>query len=294
MSTRAIRTSTSQTACDVCGRTLLRGEHSEVYLAGGTRHPVCELCTSRALHGGWVREGTVPAYDPAGERDDRRRSLLGRRRPRRRPELDTESEPQFPDLSPPLSPLNDGSPPDTSSMAPEAPGPSDPELVADPLPDGGPARGPVPDWPDPPARAPRRMRRRRTTSGRSRPDPAAGRDLSPSREPRHVHAVPTLVDHKIEAAIELFNGSEHPRTVAGITRSLGLPDVSVHPSSPVAAIVNVVVCWELCWYRYEVDLSEVAPVVRGAGQGYELAELTELERHVNATADDLGRLSADR
>jgi hypothetical protein len=292
MSTRAIRTSTSQTACDVCGRTLLRGEHSEIYLAGGTRHPVCELCTSRALHGGWVREGTVAEYDPAGERGDRRRSLLGRRRPRRRPEIDTDSEPRFPDLSPPpLSPPATGAPSDPSTAPAMEPAP---ELAADPQLDGEPDRGPVPDWPDPPTRAPRRMRRRRPASGRSRPEPAAGRDLSGSREPRNVHAVPTSADHKIEAAIELFNGSEHPRTVAGITRSLGLPDVSVHPPSPVAAIVNVVVCWELCWYRYEVDLSETTPVVRGAGQGYELVELTELERHVNATADDLGRLSADR
>ena len=118
MSTRAIRTSTTQTACDVCGRTLLRGEHSEIYLAGGTRHPVCELCTSRALHGGWVREGTVPEFDPAGERGDRRRSLLGRRRPRRRPELDAESEPQFPDLSPPpLSSPADDALSDPSSVA---------------------------------------------------------------------------------------------------------------------------------------------------------------------------------
>ena len=296
MSTRAIRTSTSQTACDVCGRTLLRGEHAEIYLAGGTRHPVCELCTSRALHGGWVREGTVPEYDLAGERGDRRRSLLGRRRPRRRPELDADSEPQFPELSsssPPPSPPTDGALPDgdpSSGARREA----DPKLTAGPPADGDPDRGPVPDWPDPPARTPRRMRRRRLVAGRTRPEPAAGRDLHGGREPRHVHAVPTLVDHKIEAAIELFNGSEHPRTVAGITRSLGLPDASVHPTSPVAAIVNLVVCWELCWYRYEVDLSETTPVVRGAGQGYELSELTELEHQVNATADDLGRLSADR
>ncbi|MGI8715665.1 MAG: hypothetical protein ACR2NR_21285, partial [Solirubrobacteraceae bacterium] len=87
MSTRAIRTSTPQTACDVCGRTLLRGENAEVYVSGGSRRSVCELCKSRALHGGWVREGTVPEYEAGGARADRRRSLLNRLRSRRDPSV---------------------------------------------------------------------------------------------------------------------------------------------------------------------------------------------------------------
>ncbi|MGH2929660.1 MAG: hypothetical protein ACRDL8_15780, partial [Solirubrobacteraceae bacterium] len=82
MSTRAIRTSTTQAACDVCGRTLLRGEHAEIYLSGGTRRSVCELCTSRAVHGGWVREGQVPSYEESGARPERRRSLMSRLRGR--------------------------------------------------------------------------------------------------------------------------------------------------------------------------------------------------------------------
>ena len=67
----------------MCGRTLLRGEHAEVYVSGGSRRTVCELCTSRALHSGWVREGTVPEYDGSNDRPDRRRSLLSRLRNRR-------------------------------------------------------------------------------------------------------------------------------------------------------------------------------------------------------------------
>ena len=57
--TKDIRPSTAHTICDVCGRTLLRGERSEVYIDGGARRSVCELCKSRALHEGWLREGTV-------------------------------------------------------------------------------------------------------------------------------------------------------------------------------------------------------------------------------------------
>src|ERR1019366_8574675 len=83
MSARAIRPSTADSACDVCGRTLLRGEHAEVYVSGGSRRSVCVLCTSRAVHGGWVREGTVPDYDEYDSRVDRRRTLFGRLRPRR-------------------------------------------------------------------------------------------------------------------------------------------------------------------------------------------------------------------
>jgi hypothetical protein len=287
VSTRAIRTSTQQVTCDVCGRTLLRGEHAEIYLSGGSRHSVCELCTARALHGGWIREGTVPDYGQSSDRVDRGRSLLGRRRRNRRPEPvgELEAPPVFADeLLEPAVALEDAH--DFDLAAPEidaAPPNPEPELE-----DGV---GGVPDWPETPARNGRRARRRRPTPPRFRQGRDGPRDPVGAREPRHVHAVPTSVEHKIDAAVELFNGSEHPRTVAGITRSLGLPDVSVYPTSPIAAIVNVVVSWELCWYRYEIDLSEEVPAVRGAGQGYELSELSELERAVNVTADERGRLT---
>ena len=110
------------------------------------------------------------------------------------------------------------------------------------------------------------------------------------REPRHVRAVPTSIEHRISSAVSLFNDSEHPRTVAGIGRSLGLPDVSVHPSDVNGSQVNIVVSWELCWYRYEVELADEVPTVRAAAQGYELSELSEIERQNNARADDRGRL----
>ena len=93
MATKDIRPSTAITICDVCGRTLLRGEHAEVYIDGGARRSVCELCKPRALHEGWLREGTVPTYDGGEAPTARRGSLLGRLRRRRERERVSESLP---------------------------------------------------------------------------------------------------------------------------------------------------------------------------------------------------------
>jgi hypothetical protein len=108
---------------------------------------------------------------------------------------------------------------------------------------------------------------------------------------RHVHAVPTSDELKISRALELFNVSEHPRTVAGVARSLGPPAVAVLPAEN-SSVVMVTVAWELCWYRYEVDLADERGGVRVADQGYELHELTDSEQVANAAADDRGVLQA--
>ncbi len=103
--------------------------------------------------------------------------------------------------------------------------------------------------------------------------------------------MPSYDVHKIAAAVELFNASQHRRTVAGVARSLGSPAVNVAPVDNRPTLVCVVVSWELCWYRYEVDLSDEGTSVRVAGQGYELEELEPSERLPNAVADDLGQLT---
>ena len=79
--------------CAVCGRTILKGERTESFLApGGHRHDVCQLCFDRAEHIGWIREaaaGDAPARMPRAEP---RRSLLGRLR-RQRPDDRSDLEP---------------------------------------------------------------------------------------------------------------------------------------------------------------------------------------------------------
>lgn len=100
MTRKSIQTNPPVVTCDVCGRTLLRGETSDVFLAGGSRRNVCELCTGRAVHEGWLREGLDDVMAHGRERRHRRGSLLSRLRPRRRdPDavLLEDEEPDAPD-----------------------------------------------------------------------------------------------------------------------------------------------------------------------------------------------------
>ena len=186
--------------CDVCGRTLLRGERSHPFLEGMDRRTVCELCTMRAQQEGWRREGAVPHYDDRDSGSHRRRPLLGRIRRRMTPiepeDNDGHARYEDPVIAPPRA------------AAPEPP---------------------------------------------PRPVPS---------EPRHVRAVPTSLEQRSVAAAEAFNASEHPRTVAGIARSLGLPVVSVRPADSSPSTMRILVAWELCWYRYEAELRDDPGTVR--------------------------------
>jgi hypothetical protein len=236
VTTKDIRTAHTQVACDICGRTLLRGERSDTYLSGGTRREVCELCTPRAVHAGWTREGLAPERGTRPAPGERGRSLLGRlRRPR------TDAEPGEADAAP-LGPRVNGN--GRRAQSPAPPRERSPEAVPEP------------------------------------------------RTPRQVRAVPTSIEQRTASAIEHFNQSEFPRTVAGVARSLGAPFVVARPSPRDGGVVTIVVSWELCWYRYEVDLSDGGPSVRAAGQGYELDELEQEDRaEPNAVADEYGTLA---
>ena len=223
--TRDIRTNQTDIACDICGRTLLRGENAETFLAGGSRREVCDLCTARAQHEGWIRESGGDELALRHTRHDGRgRSLRERLRARRERAREVQEE-----------------------LATAA---EEPAVVQDDV-----------------QRAP-----------------------EPPRRPRHVRAVPTNADLKMQRAVELFNASDHTRTVGGVARSLGAPAVCIRPRTDRPSVVSITVMWELSWYRFEVDLSDEAGGVRRDAQGDELAELAPDEQDVNAAADERGLL----
>ena len=110
------------------------------------------------------------------------------------------------------------------------------------------------------------------------------------RKPRHVRAVPTNAQLKIDRALDLFNDSEHPRTIAGIARTLGPPHASAVTSAESAAEVLLTIAWELSWYQFTVDLSDPREPVGVRSQGQELHELGDEVRSWNLEADSDGRL----
>jgi hypothetical protein len=129
--------------------------------------------------------------------------------------------------------------------------------------------------------------------GRSPAPPPPAPPPPPSvREARNVRAIPTSPEQRIVSAIEAFNRSEHPRTVAGVARSLGLPIVSVRPVASPPSAVQLTVAWELYWYRYEFDLADEDAGVRVVDQGQELGELSDVEREPNAVCVEDGVLAA--
>jgi hypothetical protein len=229
-STRDIRTNQVDISCDVCGRTLLRGERAESYLAGGERRQVCELCTVRAQHEGWIREdGGDELTLRTSRQDGRGRGFLEKLRARRERAREVADEAAA----------------EEEAAAHEA-------------------REPARESAAPPPDLPRR--------------------------PRHVRAVPTNAELKVERALEVFNASEHTRTVGGIARSLGAPAVSARPLPDRPSVVAIAVMWELSWYRFEIDLSDEAGGVRQIAQGAELSELDADEQVANAAADERGGL----
>jgi hypothetical protein len=287
MATRDIKTFHDTVVCDMCGRTLLRGEHAETYLAGGHRREVCDLCADRALHEGWIREDTALESLEPKDRSDRRRSLFGRLRQRR--ERGGERPPgrraRAGDEEPPYEPYDPYEPSDPALYDDDglyAPEP-EPEDALEPEPELDPG-APGPDAPA----GPPRSRPWRRPSRELDEQPAA----ETSRPDRHVRAVPSGVEQRVAAALELFNASEHTRTVAGVARSLGPPVVSARATGP-GGRVTIVVSWELSWYRYEVELGEDGNVHQAA-QGYELDELDADERKPTAAADEYGQLHPDR
>jgi hypothetical protein len=61
--------------------------------------------------------------------------------------------------------------------------------------------------------------------------------------------------------------------VAGLTRTLGEPRVSIGAAAGSTGEVRVTVAWELSWYQWGVDVNGGSHPVAQLGKGGELAEL---------------------
>jgi len=92
------------------------------------------------------------------------------------------------------------------------------------------------------------------------------------------------LSHQEQAMVEaaaLFNASDGLRTVEGIARSLGDPQVSivVLPGSSPDIVVTLV--WDLAWYQYRINRDATQPL-RLTDRGTEPDEVPETFRVWNA------------
>jgi len=261
MATRTIVTSQPDVACDVCERRLLRGEQPDIFIAAGRRRIVCELCAPRAAHEGWQRESQAQSLTLPPLRTRRGRSLFDKLRQVARP-APAADELTVPEPAAAAVPLDDREQPydfldgfAPASGEPQAPAP---EALGEPGALGAPAA--------------------------EREDPFAFDELG-------FASGAAAADPDLQLALEIFNASEFPRRVAGVARSLGAPAVNVRASEHVDGAVAIVVAWELCWYRYEVNLLDESAPAQVIAQGTELSELAAAEQIANAGADDFGALA---
>jgi hypothetical protein len=117
----------------------------------------------------------------------------------------------------------------------------------------------------------RNSRRRRSLS--------LGAILGGSRRPagESIVAEPILrrlsgEEQSVVEAAALFNRSDGLRTVEGIARSLGEPQISVVPLPGPNPDIVLTFVWEISWYQYRVTAGATQPV-RLAERGLEPSEL---------------------
>jgi hypothetical protein len=213
---------------------------------------VCELCTTRATHEGWRRETETHPGRPRADRSQRGRSLLRKLR----------------QLREPVQPVRAGA----TEIGDPAEGGSESAVAGATEWTGIDAEWAAVDeeWGTPEAvgGTPEEV------GGAVAHAPASGAGRTGAN---------------VERALAVFNAGEYPRRVAGVARSLGTP--TVRATELESANVAIVVAWELCWYRYEIDSQDETRGAWLAAEGMELGELTEEDLIANVVADERGELS---
>ena len=127
----------------------------------------------------------------------------------------------------------------------------------------------------------------------------AQRERSPSRrapiaEPSRPAVAPGLTpaDVELEEALRTFNFSDHRRTVAGLTRTLGPPRAGALAIETAGGVpgFRVTVAWELTWYQWEIAAGEHGIEVRESGKGETIDQLRAEDRSWNLMAGNDGTL----
>lgn len=288
-------------ACDVCSRTILKGEEIHEYVTPqGQRLNVCVLCRSRAEASGWIpaeQYGTIAQQPPSrARRGEALRRRLGQaaararasarpsrragRRPER-PESEAEGDAVEPTPAPRVSaqrgsdepaPRDQGA--EASEVSPGAEGVAGEESagVVEKTADE-----------DKPRTAKPKRRPRQQAKGRTKPEPAKPAAARPAPRPRRG---PEAI---MRQAVERFNSSDEPRKVAGLIRSLGAPQAAVRPDQG-RQLALVTVAWELSWYQWEVNGNGDDEIVREVAKGKEVSELADDARAWNAAVAEDGTL----
>ena len=116
----------------------------------------------------------------------------------------------------------------------------------------------------------------------SDPGPAAEPDLSASERPGTT----------IPQALAAFNHSDHRRTVAGLTRTLGAPRATAFEITNADGLsaVRLTVAWEITWYQWEVGPSGRSHEVRESAKGDTIDQLRSDDRAWNVMVDADGTL----
>lgn len=261
MRTKEIRPTLDPETCAVCGRRLLQGEMQTRFVApDGTRHVVCELCIPRADRARWVRERD--GEQPLGPRPPAQRRAGSFRRM-----IDW-----FGGAQP-------GRAEEDDELAFEAavPPPEDAEPGIQAQPRGRERRSRLPNLNVP---QPGFSQKGRQPRGEQPSQPKPAQPL--------VTAVPTDEEAKLQRGLELFNHSQFPRTIAGLTRSLGLPQVAILHAGGNS--VEIFVAWGISWYSYRVDLGDATEPVELSGRGNDSAELAGVVGDWNVIVDEGGVL----
>jgi hypothetical protein len=280
-------------ACDVCSRTLLKGEQLHEYVSPqGQRFGVCVHCRARAEASGWIpaeQWGTIAQEPPSrGGRWAALRKRLREGASRARPGVRSRRSAQTVDQAP-IAPDDEAPiPPEPASEARAA---ADPASVADA------ERVAVTDAPEPEPVAKQAAAEPPPAARRSKPPRPRQRAERPSKRPAAkptsgAQAVPRPrrgPEAIMRTAVERFNSSEEPRKVAGLIRSLGEPQAAVRPD-PRRQLALVTVAWELSWYQWEVGANGDEGSVREVAKGKEVSELNDEARSWNAAVGEDGSL----